>query len=362
MSTICGGDQTALWRYHHETGTTDQLAAQALKDQANSWTENKFLLIQGDFFGIQDFIFASGGETNKRAAKLLRGRSFYVSLLSECAALKVLDALNLPATSQVINAAGKFMIVAPNTNDTKASLKQVRAELNQWFLAHSFGQAGVGLAWTEASCKDFQRGKVGDTSPSPYKKLIEKLFKQLEIIKNQRFDLCGNHHAPKVFTEFLDSFDNSKGVCKIDGRSAAKYLLDNQDYISELALDQINTGTWLAKHERERILITRETLNMDTSLKITLFGYHVSFAKSEDAQGKFGREAQTGNLLRAWDFSLPTSADKALWNGYARRNINAYIPVFDDKAQAQQTLGKYGNEPTLDLDDVKTLNHIDPHY
>jgi CRISPR-associated protein Csm1 len=359
-SRVAAALATALWRYHQELGQTDQAAAKALKDHANSWTEPKFLLIQGDFFGIQDFIFASGGETNKRAAKLLRGRSFYVSLLSECAALKVLDALNLPATSQVINAAGKFMIVAPNTDDTKASLKQVRAELDEWFLAHSYAQAGVGLAWTEASCKDFQRGKAGDTSPSPYKKLIEKLFKQLEIIKNQRFDLCGNSHAPKVFTEFLDSFDNNKGVCKIDGRSPAKHLLDNQDYISDLALDQINTGTWLAEPERERILITRETLDMKQSLKLTLFGYHVSFAKSEEEQGKFGREAQTGNLLRAWDFSLPTptGADKALWNGYARRNINAYIPVFNDKAQAEQKLGKYGNEPTLDLYDVKTLNHI----
>jgi CRISPR-associated protein Csm1 len=68
--------------------------------------------VQGDFFGIQDFIFAEGGKTQKRAATLLRGRSFYVSLLSELAALKVLEALALPATSQVVNAAGKFLIVA----------------------------------------------------------------------------------------------------------------------------------------------------------------------------------------------------------------------------------------------------------
>jgi CRISPR-associated protein Csm1 len=106
---------TALWRYHHERGETGEVTAKELKTQEQSWEKKKFLLIQGDFFGIQDFIFASGGETNKRAAKLLRGRSFYVSLLSECAALKVLDALDLPSTSQVINAAGKFMIVAPNT-------------------------------------------------------------------------------------------------------------------------------------------------------------------------------------------------------------------------------------------------------
>lgn len=373
-SRVAAALATALWRYHHELGRTDDEAAKDLKDQQESWKEKKFLLIQGDFFGIQDFIFASGGETNKRAAKLLRGRSFYVSLLSECAALKVLDALDLPSTSQVINAAGKFMIIAPNTDKIKAVLQQVRQELDDWFLLHSWGQAGVGLAWTEASCNDFRRNPdnrdvgvapaVGATptsrlkTASPYQQLIKKLFEQLEIIKNQRLNLCGDSSVPIIFNGFLDSFDNDKGVCKIDGRSPAKILLDNEIWISELANDQINTGTWLAKAERERILITRKSLGMDTALKVSIFGYHISFAKSEEDQGKFGEQAKNGNLLRAWDFSLPKSADKALWNGYARRTINAYVPLFDDKAQAEAALGKYASEEKLDLGEAKTLNHI----
>ncbi len=373
-SRVAAALATALWRYHHEFKRTDAEAAKDLKDQEESWTENKFLLIQGDFFGIQDFIFASGGETNKRAAKLLRGRSFYVSLLSECAALKVLDALDLPSTSQVINAAGKFMIVAANTPAIVEKLQEVQQELDSWFLAHSWGQAGVGLAWTEASCNDFRRNSdnrdvgvaptVGATptsrlkTASPYQQLIKKLFDQLDIIKNQRFNLCANTAAPIIFNDFLDGFDNDKGVCKIDGRSPAKILLNNDIWISELANDQINTGTWLAKAERERILITRKSLGMDTALKIPIFGYHISFAENEDGQGKFGEQVKNGNLLRAWDFSLPKSADQALWNGYARRTINAYIPLFDDKAQAEAALGKYAGEDKLVLEDAKTLNHI----
>ena len=372
-SRVAAALATALWRYHHELKQTDAEAAKDLKAQEKSWAENKFLLIQGDFFGIQDFIFASDGETNKRAAKLLRGRSFYVSLLSECAALKVLDILDLPSTSQVINAAGKFMIVAPNTVATIEKLQQVQQELDSWFLEHSWGQAGVGLAWTEAACNDFRRfnrdvadapTEVGATPTSrlkptsPYQQLIKKLFEQLDIIKNQRLNLCGDSLAPIIFNDFLDSFDNDKGVCKIDGRSPAKILLDNEIWISELANDQINTGTWLAKAERERILITRKSLGMDTALKIAIFDYHISFAKSEEDQGKFGEQAKNGNLLRAWDFSLPKSADQALWNGYARRTINAYVPLFDDKAQAEAALGKYKGEEKLDLDEAKTFNHI----
>jgi CRISPR-associated protein Csm1 len=87
----------AFWRYHHDRGDDPAAVRQRLADYHRpDWDEQKLLLIQGDFFGIQDFIFATGGETQRRAAKLLRGRSFYVSLLTECAALRLLDGLALP--------------------------------------------------------------------------------------------------------------------------------------------------------------------------------------------------------------------------------------------------------------------------
>lgn len=375
-SRVTAALATALWRYHHERKETDETSRKALSDQGQSWAENKFLLIQGDFFGIQDFIFANGGETNKRAAKLLRGRSFYVSLLTECAALKVLDALDLPATSQVINAAGKFMIVAANTDQTKTKLQRVQQEMDQWFLEHSFGQAGVGLAWTEAACDDFRRhvdnrdegvaptvAEVGVTPPSrptdrsPYRKLIDRLFKQMEIKKCQRFDLCAKDGESPVFKSFLNSFDKDKGVCKIDGRSPATEQLDAETFISKLAWDQYKIGEWLTRFKR--ILISRESLGMTTALKIPIFGYHVSFVENEDERGRFGEVAKTGNLLRAWDFSLPESGDAALWNGYARRNINAYVPIATEADKLEEQWEKYiGIDEKLEVGAAKTLNHL----
>lgn len=353
-SRVAAALATALWRYHHDRGETDAAAAKLLKEQGKSWEDEKFLLVQGDFFGIQDFIFASG-ESHKRAAKLLRGRSFYVSLLTECAALKVLDALDLPSTSQVTNAAGKFMIVAPKTDSTKAKLEAVRKELDTWFLKHSFGQAGIGLAWQAAACNDFRRKPLGASEKSPYRILIDRLFEQMETIKAQRFQLCSNT-APIVFGDFLDSFNNELGVCKIDGHSPAIIEKDGVA-IGELAQDQIEIGQWLIK--RERILITSSSLKMAGSLNVPVFGYHVTFVESEDIHGKFGQQAKSGNLLRAWDFSLPTSGNDALWNGYARRAINAYIPLFDEKSQDEHKRGKYRDvEEDLILGTVKTLSHL----
>ncbi|WP_373510292.1 type III-A CRISPR-associated protein Cas10/Csm1 [Thiocapsa sp.] len=207
----------ALWRYHHESGDTGEDARKRLADRGRSdWDVEKLLLIQGDLLGIQDFIFATGGETQKRAAKLLRGRSFYIALLTECAALRILDALE-PPTSQVINAAGKSLIVAPNTDRTRERLEQVQRSFDQWFLEHAYGQSGIGIAFRAACCNDFvTRESLEDP---PFRVLIRGLFEDLQTAKSQRLDLCGERPPAPIFTDFLDRFRAEMGVCAIDGRS-----------------------------------------------------------------------------------------------------------------------------------------------
>lgn len=351
----------ALWRYHTDRGddpvaAREQLRAQWDKEREGfelsrtAWEDKKFLLIQGDFFGIQDFIFATGGQTQKRAAKLLRGRSFYVSLLTELAALKILEILGLPSTSQVTNAAGKFLIVAPNTQEVLDKLEEIRNLLDAWFLKHSFGQAGMGIASLPASANDFRMGKKGEDSP--FSGLMKRLFEQLETAKLSRFKLCSATPAPAVFTDFLDQFGH--GECQIDGRSPAAFRLDDEDiWVSPLARDQMATGGFLAN--RERLLITRNSLHHNT-LGLDIFGYHVSFTADEAETGRFGPEAKSGNLRRAWDFSLPRSETAVLWQGYARRQINAYVPRFGE-------LNDYDQDRYFGLDDgealaFKTLNHL----
>ena len=316
----------AFWRYHHDRGDDPAQVRQRLADFTRpDWDEQKLLLIQGDFFGIQDFIFATGGETQRRAAKLLRGRSFYVSLLTECAALHLLDRLGLPPTSQVINAAGKFLIVAPHTPETIRQLEAAQAEFDSWFLAHSFGQSGIGLAWLPAACNDFLRGGKAKTAAAPFANLMRRLFEALAEAKARRLALCGAQPPAAIFSDFLARFDSDKGECAVDGRSpAVKPLGDTGRYVSALAADQIKVGEQLA--HRERVLITTHPLG--AGLDLPLFGYHVQFTADEETSGRFGPIARDGRLRRAWDFGLPQAADEPLFQGYARRFINAYVPRF----------------------------------
>ncbi|MFZ5534450.1 MAG: type III-A CRISPR-associated protein Cas10/Csm1 [Pseudomonadota bacterium] len=346
----------ALWRFHHDRGDDPTATTQALR-QRSDWDEDKFLLVQGDFSGIQDFIFATGSETQKRAAKLLRGRSFYVSLLTECAALRVLEALGLPPTSQVINAAGRFLIVAPHSPAVLQTLAEVQRGFDAWFLQHSFGQTGIGLATLPASCNDFRHG-TGDASP--FGNLMRRLFESQEESKLRRLGLCGERAPEPIFANFLEAFDPDKRVCAVDGRSPATEPLDGTDrYISRLAADQIDAGRYLASDDKSRLLLARAPIG-HSALRVPVFGYHVAFTGPEEASGRFGALARSGELRRAWDFSLPKDATSPLWSGYARRAVNGHVPRFDEKAAPEDW--RYsgseddGEEPRSG--DVKTLNHL----
>lgn len=349
----------ALWRYHHELGDTGEEARKRLADPARAdWDAQKLLLIQGDLFGIQDFIFATGGETQRRAAKLLRGRSFYIALLTECAALRILDALALPPTSQVINAAGKFLIVAPNTERTLERLAQVQRELDPWFLEHAYGQSGIGIASLPASCNDFVSCETGE---QPFRRLIKSLFESLQTAKTRRLSLCGDDPPAPVFTDFLDRFDPEMGVCDLDGRSPATEPLMGGDggFACALSNDQIDIGGQLTRRDRSRVLISTESLG--GSLRVPVFGYHVQFTGDEEQSGRFGRVAASGLLRRAWDFGLPEAADAPLFRGYARRYIDAYVPSYGTPNEwERQKYDRLDADERCDgrADSAKTLNEI----
>lgn len=171
----------ALWRWHREKGLETEAAIEALKNGTDDG-ERKLLFIQGDFTGIQDFIFTSGANTNRQAAKILRGRSFYVSLLSELAALRVLTALELPSTSQITNTAGKSLIAAPTPIRPRKTTPRVRQEISDWFLRNTLGTSNLALISIPGSCADLRTGR-------PFSQFMKRLFTSLERAKLQQLGL-----------------------------------------------------------------------------------------------------------------------------------------------------------------------------
>ena len=314
---------TSLWcyyvmndNYHVKTKQLEWI--NDLKMRSNT-DEKQFIFIQGDFWGIQDYIFTDGNKVNKDVTKLLRGRSFSVSLFTDLIALKILNELQLPATSQVLNAAGKFLIIAPNNQIVKNIINEIEKEINQWFLNNTLSVNGFSLTYMEVGLNNFISG-------DKFNQLLSEIFINLERKKL-------NKYSDTLLKTPLFDIDYTHGVCDYN-----KYLPADSTYksdsinINKLSKLQIIIGEELVK--KNRILVTSESceLNDSKSTKIVIenfLGFKVALTNDEDNTGKFSGLAKELSLIRCWDYSLPDENGN-LWNGYSRKFINGHVAIWDE--------------------------------
>jgi len=323
---------TALYCYHNSTDSLNEAAVKASAAQ-------KFLLITGDFYGIQNFIFSSGGSTNRAAAKLLRGRSFAVSILSELASNRLCQTFGLPLTSILLDAAGKFTLIAPNLPETVADLTEVEEELNRWLIENYYGEVSIGFSSVTASPDDFAKGK--------FPELWERLGRAADLKKYRKLDL-GN---AGVVAGYLDSFDNTLSLCPFCGKRPADIKTKGDQYIGEneaaclICRDHIHLGAKLIKSKTMAVIDARASFS-GNRLKGPLFGlYQLSFDLDKETSNELagdGRLLHLVSLARAgavFDLSL------------AVRYISGYVPVYtpDDEHDNRLLHGKGSDETKLEL-------------
>ena len=159
-----------------------------------------------------------------------------------------------------------------------------------------------------------------------------------------------------MFEAYLESI-GEHGLCAVDERLPADGENLDGDKLSRLACDQIRIGSLLTR--KNRLLVTRSRLDGPAvdSLDTDVFGYRIGLTDDEEAAGRFGEDAATGNLLRVWDFSLPEDADKPLFHGHARRDVNAWAPRFDEADLAE--ISRYEDVP-LDDSEIFDIGDIKP--
>ena len=96
--------------------------------------QQNMLLVGGDFSGIQKYIYKIA---SKHAGRSLKGRSFYLHLLSDAIVRLILKELNLQQDSVVYNSGGSFYLVAPNTEQVKKTIDETAYNIEKsLFTAH----------------------------------------------------------------------------------------------------------------------------------------------------------------------------------------------------------------------------------
>ncbi|MGQ9515991.1 MAG: type III-A CRISPR-associated protein Cas10/Csm1 [Anaerolineae bacterium] len=109
------------------------------------------LLVAGDITGVQKFIYTI---TSSGAAKSLRGRSFYLQLLTEAVARYVLRELGLPVTNLIYAGGGNFVLLAPTS--AKEGVENLRREIAKKLVQAHDGELNLVMAHVPVRAGEFR--------------------------------------------------------------------------------------------------------------------------------------------------------------------------------------------------------------
>lgn len=175
--------------YHHSrlTASISAVIFQKLKD--NNFDEEEllemssdksFILIAGDLNGIQNYLFDLNPEKATKGAKYLRARSFKIKALSDMIIHKIITSLNLCYHNILINAGGKFVLFAPDKNEIKDKLKEIKKIIEYHFYHETLGSLSLNLDYhLKISLKELDKDNLDKT--------LKVLFRNLELLKRQKF-------------------------------------------------------------------------------------------------------------------------------------------------------------------------------
>ena len=171
------------------------------KGESSNIEQKDMILINGDFFGIQNFIF--DGVPASKASKILRAKSAYIQILTKIIAFYIVDELELSYNSIISTNAGKFEILGANDKESIDKLHKIQKELNDFFIKEYFGETGIGISFVEASLADF-------IEKDRYKnKLRKRLADEVEKTKFKKFDLI----SKKPVLEYDEGITN-QNLCE----------------------------------------------------------------------------------------------------------------------------------------------------
>lgn len=168
--------------------------------------EPLFILLAADMFGTQDFIYAPSNIPG--TSKRLRGRSFYLLMLTEIIARYITyhPEIDLSLMNILYSAGGNFQILFPNTRETISklndTLKEIDAELHKSFK----GKIGFVFAKEEISSIDFDA----------WDEVLKRTEDKLNLQKKRKMrDLLREEERAILLPQ--DKIEGRKDICKSCG-------------------------------------------------------------------------------------------------------------------------------------------------
>lgn len=205
------------------------------------------ILIGGDLSGIQKFIY---NIASRKAAKSLKGRSFYLQLLIDSIIHKIVfhEEIGAGIGHVLYSSGGKFYLILPNTKKVQVALTVIKKDIEQELWNDHHGKLIFNMDYVEfkynSDSKEIEyNGKEEKNINGLWKTLSDKLVQQ----KNKKF-----RHLLLDKTWYNDFFTvrpvgGDVEVCAVTGMELKKdskntVKLDNDVIVSKQVYDQIKLG------------------------------------------------------------------------------------------------------------------------
>lgn len=242
------GIASCLWAIGIKEKEIDEVLEGICNRDEGKLQDTPCLLLCGDFSGIQDFIYSV---TSEGALKGLKGRSFYLQLLTESIVKSILKRFNLLECNIIFSAGGNFSLLLPNSNDVKREIENIKSLFDENLLIAHRGKLALNLTYREIRYIDFLGANFG--------KLWEEVKKDLGREKRRKFSSLFIKKS-KIF-EIFGPFEEGgeKPVCQICGEEMDRE--ENQCSLcksfEELAYDLTRAQVMLVKEGKPKSLSER---------------------------------------------------------------------------------------------------------
>ncbi|GAB1468731.1 type III-A CRISPR-associated protein Cas10/Csm1 [Candidatus Cloacimonadota bacterium] len=332
-SKITAGIACALFAYYQDKPERRS----ELNSLINS-EEEVLMLVGGDLSGIQSYLFDLHPEHSKKAAKTLRARSFKIKTLCDIVLQRMCRELGLPRQCILMNAGGKFMLLAPNTPVLESYLENLKTEVDKVFYNEFMGAVSLNLDW-------HSKIKFKDLKMDCFPETLDAFIANLEKAKLHKFSSLLHPEETWDSEAFIiqqTAYHNT--LCPQCG----KKTVEKDTVICETCLRETMLGEILPK--QTHFVIGKG--NPKNSVNISIF-----------AESWYLEAYKPGTKLNEDSFAFCISEDaSARVLCYPYKPVATALPNYDDLSEPQQQIladtradTEENDSPILSFDELALL-------
>lgn len=326
-SKITAAIASCMYQYFAAQGITNYKEYCYVKN-AEFRKAEAYLLVSGDFSGIQNFIYTI---PSKGALKSLRGRSFYLEVSMENFIDEILAELHLSRANLLYTGGGHFYLLAANTEQTKAALQKLQAACNTWLLENFGTQLYMAMGYAACSAEVLQNSGA-------QRSVFAAVSRELNKDKQCRYDadnLAKLFDSESVYNKNLDG----SRECSICHMSSRRLISDEHGDICPACRGLYDFGQKLFA---PRVVFA--VLDTEAAGSLELFGYN---KKSYLAVlSKQELEKYRENLLRVYSKNEALTGGRIgtrLWLAdYLYRDDKGAVLTFENLTKESHGINRLG--------------------